>query len=123
MNCDELFELLRQKAPTKESCMTKSKPRVEAEKRLSGIGGSRLNACLEQLQGDGKVKQYLKCVQTCDCYYDPPVAFDWRPLWLFGAVVVLGVLIWQASKKSGGTYNSCEKYVPLRYVVIGTLPK
>jgi hypothetical protein len=67
MDCDEFFELVRQEAPTKESCMTKSELRFEAEKKLSGISGSRINACLKQLQGDGKVKQDVKCVQMCDC--------------------------------------------------------
>jgi hypothetical protein len=128
MNCDELFELLKQKAPTKESCMTKSELRVEAESKLSGIGGSRINACLEQLQGVGKVKQSVKCVQTCDCYYDPPTstdrtAFDWRPAGLFIAVAGLAILIWQASKRPSGACNPCEKYVPMHYVVTETLPK
>lgn len=36
MDCDEFFELLSQKAPTKENCMTKSELRFEAEKKLSG---------------------------------------------------------------------------------------
>ena len=123
MNCDEFFELLSQKAPTKESCMTKSELRFEAEKKLSGISGSRINACLEQLQGDGKVKHDVKCVQTCDCYYDPPTTFDWRPVWLFIVVAGLGVLIWQAGKRQSGTCNPREKYIPVRYVVRGTLAK
>ena len=123
LNCEELFKLLKQKAPTKESCMTKSELRSGAENKLSGISGSRINACLEQLQDDGKVKQYAKCVQTCDCYYDPPETSDWRPVWLFFVVVGLAVLIWQASKRQIGTCNPRERYVPIRYVVKDTLAK
>jgi hypothetical protein len=119
MNCDEVFGLLEQEAPTKEKCKTKSELRLKAENRLSGISGSRINVCLEQLQGDGRAKKYVKCVQTCDCYYDPPTTFDWRPVLLLVAVASLGVLIWQAGKRCIETSNLSEEYVPIRYTVVG----
>lgn len=119
MNCDEVFELLKQEASTKEKCKTKSELRSKAENRLSGISGSRMNVCLEQLQGDGRAKKSTRCVQTCDCYYDPPTTFDWRPVLLLAAVASLGILIWQASKRYIETSNLSEECAPIRYTVVG----
>lgn len=76
MNCDELFQFLKVHAPSKETCMTKSEFRSEADKKFSGIPGDRLKDCLEKFQNEGKVKKDVKCVRTCDCYYDPPTSQD-----------------------------------------------
>lgn len=86
MNCKELFEVLKQEAPTEERCLTKPELRKRAEWRHSGISGSRINVCLERLEG---VKESKKCNQWIECYYDPPTSDD---RWLI-ALCIAGVAV------------------------------
>ena len=118
MNCNELFAMMKQEAPALENCMTKSELRLKAERKLSGIGGSKINECLEHFEHIGTVKHDKKCTQWHDCYYDPPPAFEWLPVGLFicAAVVGLGLLFWQASRRKVSPCNPQVRYVPVSMV-------
>lgn len=71
MNCEECKKLMKQVAPTEESCKTKTELRLETRVQNSEISGGRLKECLEELEREGTVKHVSKCVKCVPCYYDP----------------------------------------------------
>jgi hypothetical protein len=71
LNCEECKKLMKQVAPTEESCKTKTELRLETRVQNSEISGGRLKECLEELEREGTVKHVSKCVKCVPCYYDP----------------------------------------------------
>jgi len=67
LNREELFNLIKKKASTKESCMTKSE--LGHGKTFHGISGKNMRRYLEYLESVGRVKHTKKCVQWTDGYY------------------------------------------------------